>query len=183
MKFMQRNVFFGGAMLLLILTSCSSLTPFSQDLYDKNGWSISELKKIQFYLSEDVILKRIMTRGESNITAGKIRIEDGRRIEEIRIPANTPGVLLFTPRENRFAVSFEAAQGDDLYLMFGPNPKLKDRYALLASEWSRNEGKVHYNGNQYEVDARSALATLMVDMKRTGTTEYSGRKVGGRRVE
>jgi hypothetical protein len=180
---MRLNLLFGGAIMMFLISSCSSLTPFSQDLYDKQGWTVSELKKIQFYLSEDVILKREMTRGESNITAGKIRIEDGRRIEEIRIPANTPGVLLFMPREKRFAVSFEAAQGDDLYLMFGPNPKLKDRYALLASEWSRNEGKVHYNGNPNDVDPRSALAKSMVDLKKTGTTEYSGSKVSGRNVE
>jgi len=180
---MQRNLFFGGAMMILLMTSCNSLTPFSQDLYDKHAWTVSDLKKIQFYLSEDVILKRMMTRGESNITSGKIRVEDGRRIEEIRIPANTPGILLFTPRENRFAVSFEAAHGDDLYLMFGPNPKMRDRYALLANEWSRNEGKVHYNGNLYDVDARSAFATLMVDLKKTGTTEYSARRVEGRRIE
>ena len=180
---MQRTFLFGTVLMFLLITSCSSLTPFSQDLYDKHGWTVSELKKIQFYLSEDVILKRVMTRGESNITAGKIRIEDGRRIEEIRIPANTPGVLLFMPRENRFAVSFEAAQGDDLYLMFGPNPKLHDRYALLASEWSRNEGRVHYNGNLFDVDSRSAFATLMVDLKKTGTTEYSARRVEGRRID
>lgn len=178
------RLLFGGAVLLVLLSSCSArLTPFTQDLYEKNGWSTSELKKIQFYLSEDVVLRRMMTKGESNITAGKIVIEDGRRIEEIHIPTNTPGVLIFVPRENRFAVSFEAAQGDDLYLMFGPNPKMHDRYALLASEWSRNEGKVHYNGNLYDVDTRSAFATLLVDLKKTGTTQYDAHRVEGRKVE
>jgi hypothetical protein len=180
---MQFRLLLGGALMMIILSSCSTgLTPFSQDLYEKHGWSQSELKKIQFYLSDDVILRREMTRGESNITAGKIRIEDGRRIEEVVLQSGTPGVLLFMPRENRFAVSFET-QDNDLYLMFGPNPKMRNQYALLAKEWARDHGKVHYNGNLYDVDARSGFATLMVDLKKTGSTQYSSRRAGGRKVD
>lgn len=177
------RILFASAVLSTLLASCApTLTPFTQELYDKHRWTDSELKKIQFYLSEDVLLKRQMSSGESHITGGKIRIEDGRRIEEIRIPSGTPGVLLFKPKEKRFAVSFES-NDDDLYLMFGPNPKLKNRYALLAKEWDDEQGKIHYNGNLYDVDAKSALAALMVDMKKTGTTEYDSRKAEGRRVE
>lgn len=177
------RILFASAVLSTLLASCSpQLTPFTQELYDKHRWTDSELKKIQFYLSEDVLLTRQMTSGESHITGGKIRIENGRRIEEIRIPSGTPGVLLFKPKEKRFAVSFES-NDDDLYLMFGPNPKLKNRYALLAKEWDDEQGKIHYNGNLYDVDAKSALAALMVDMKKTGTTEYNSRRAEGRRVE
>ena len=180
---MYFKILFVGAMFSALLISCSaSLTPFTQDLYDKHRWTESELKKIQFYLSEDVLLTRQMTSGESHITGGKIRIENGRRIEEIRIPAYTPGVLLFMPREKRFAVSFES-QDNDLYLMFGPNPKMRNRYALLAKEWEGDQGKVHYNGNLYDVDTRSAFASLMVDLKKTWTTEYNSRRAEGRRVE
>jgi hypothetical protein len=180
---MQVRILLAGAVLAVIMSSCSArLTPFTQDLYEKERWSESELKKIQFYLSEDVILSRQMVKGESQITAGKIRIENGRRIEEIRIPTGTPGVLLFMPREKRFAVSFEA-HDDDLYLMFGPNPKMHNRYALLAREWDRDQGRVHYNGNLYDVDSRSAFASLMVDLKKTGTTEYNSHRAEGRRVE
>jgi hypothetical protein len=180
---MQLRFFLFSAVIMAVASSCSpSLTPFTQDLYDKHRWTDSELKKIQFYLSEDVLLSRQMTSGESHITEGKIRIENGRRIEEIRIPAGTPGVLLFKPKEKRFAISFES-HDDDLYLMFGPNPKLRNRYALLAKEWDADQGKVHYNGNLYDVDTRSALASLMVDLKKTGTTEYDSRRAEGRRVQ
>ncbi len=180
---MQLRFLLAGTVLSVLLSSCSArLTPFTQDLYEKEGWTQSELKKIQFYLSEDVVLTRQMVKGESQITEGKIRIVDGRRVEEIRIPSGTPGVLLFMPRENRFAVSFEA-HDDDLYLMFGPNPKMRNRYALLAREWDRDQGRVHYNGNLYDVDSRSAFATLLVDLKKTGSTEYKSHKAEGRRVE
>jgi hypothetical protein len=54
---------------------------------------------------------------------------------------------------------------------------------LLAKEWEGEQGQVHYNGNLYDVDTRSAFASLMVDLKKTGTTEYDSRKAEGRRVE
>lgn len=173
----------GIVLVLFLLCSCSArLTPFTQELYDKHRWSDSELQHIQFYLSEDVILRRQLSRGESHITKGKIVLDDGRRIEEIRIPAYTPGVLLFKPREDRFAVSFESG-GEDLYLMFGPNPKNRNRYALLAREWEGNQGKVSYNGNVYDVDARSGLASLMVDLRRKGKLQHQTRNVQGRRIQ
>jgi hypothetical protein len=60
---------------------------------------------------------------------------------------------------------------------------MRNRYALLARDWEGERGKVHYNGNLYDVDTRSAFAALMVDMKKTGTTEYDSRRAEGRRVE
>ena len=73
---------------------------------------------------------------------------DGRKVEEILIKEGTPGILIFQPKENRFAVSFDAS-GDDSFLMFGPNPKVGNRYVMLASDWNRKTGKVTYEGKQY----------------------------------
>ena len=84
---------------LIILSSCSSrLTPFTQDLYEENGWTDSDLKKIQFYLSEDIILRRVVTKGSSSITSGKIKIVNGQKIEETKIRKGTPGVFLVSPK-------------------------------------------------------------------------------------
>ena len=41
---------------LVVFSSCGpKLTPFTQDLYDENGWTDDDLERIQFYLSEDII--------------------------------------------------------------------------------------------------------------------------------
>ncbi|MDX1476704.1 MAG: hypothetical protein R3301_03325 [Saprospiraceae bacterium] len=173
-----------GILLIAVVTlaSCSArLSPFTQEIYDRAGLSENELTQIQFYLSEDIVLRRGITAGETVVKEGKIRMVDGRRVEEVRIPRGTPGVLLFTPRENRFAISFEEGD-DDAYLMFGPNPKIDDRYALLAREWKRNRGKVSYKGRLYDVDATSAYSVLLVDLKRVGQTEYRSHRASGRKV-
>jgi hypothetical protein len=171
-----------GLILILGLGACSpTLTPFTQRLYDEYDWTESELKRIQFYVSDPIMLRRQLTGGKSEIISGEIKVIDGREVEEIVIPRNTPGVLLFMPRENRFAISFEA-EGDDRYLIFGPNPKAGNRYALLASEWRRRSGVVTYEGRKFEVGSSSAFASLMVDLKKIRKISVKSRTARGRKV-
>jgi hypothetical protein len=168
---------------ITIVSGCTPrLSPFTQELYERSDWDEKHLKQIQFYLSEDIVLTRQVTKGESEIFEGKIKIVNGKRVEEIIIREGTPGVYLFSPKANRFAVSFEEGK-DDLYLMFGPNPKFGNRYALLAKEWDRTSGKVRYHGKLYNVRASSAFASLMVDLRRLGETEYNSRSASGRTVK
>lgn len=167
---------------LFILSSCSkSLTPFSQRLYEEYNWSDTELKKIQFYLSDDIVLRRSVGSNETAISNGKIRIVDGKKVEEVIFRKGTPGVYVFSPRDNRFGISFES--DDDGYLMFGPNPKQSERYVLLAKEWDRSKGKVTYKNNTYNTSSRSAYTTLMVDLNKANKTKYQSTTVGGRKVK
>lgn len=166
----------------LFLASCSPrLTPFTQSLYEESNWTKADLKKIQFYLSEDIKLKRSLSGGTSEIINGKIKIENGREIEEVIIPKMTPGVFVFSPKEKRFAISFE--DSDARFLMFGPNPRRSNRYVLLASEWKGRTGKVKYDDKTWRVDADDAIANLLVDLKKIRKTTVSSRTAGGRKID
>ena len=167
---------------LIFLSSCSpTLTPFSQRLYDRYDWSDGELSKIQFYLSDDIILQRVLGSQESKINEGRIRIIDGVEVEEVIFKKGTPGVFVFSPKQNRFGISFE--DNDESYLMFGPNPKKGERYVLLAKEWQRERGKVTYKGKIYETSRNSSFATLMVDLKKAEKNRYRSKTVSGRTIE
>ena len=168
---------------LLFLGACSpSLSPFSQHLIEQNGWSEEDLKQIQFYLSNDIVLRRDYTRGSSQIIAGEIKVVNGRQIEQVTIPKGTPGVLLFQPKSDRMAISFEAG-ADSRYLMFGSNPNKGKRYVLLASEWKNRRGKVKYDDRTYYTNTESALATLLVDLKKSGKIRVKSRSVKGRKID
>jgi hypothetical protein len=162
--------------------SCSpTLTPFTRNLYDKNNWSDSDLKRIQFYLSDDLIIYRNIEEGSSQINGGEIKMVDGRKTEQIKFKSGTPGIFLSRPKEDHFAVSFE--DGDDTrYLMFGPNPKRNGEYTLLASEWNRKSGKVTYAGEKFNTSSYE-IPQLMVNMKYKNSRTVENRKAGGRRVE
>jgi hypothetical protein len=165
------------------LTSCSPrYSYFTKDLYEKEKWSQDEMMRIQFYVSRDIVLSRSLNAGETSITAGKIILKNGQRTEQVLIKQGTPGVMVLMPKEDRFAISFED-NSNDHYLMFGPNPKNDDRFALLAQDWSRENGRVHYGGQLYTVESTSAYASLMVDLRRVGQSQYESRKVVGRTVK
>ncbi len=133
--------------LIFVLSSCSTrLSYFTQDLYAEYNWTDNDWKKIQFYISNDIFLRRELSGVASEINSGKIRVENGRWIEEVIIPKRTPSAFIFSPKTERFAVSFD--EGNDIrYPIFGPNPKFNDRYVLLASERQKGGGKAGLIGS------------------------------------
>ncbi|MEM1325485.1 MAG: hypothetical protein AAGI23_06000 [Bacteroidota bacterium] len=178
---MQKSLF-GLLLATFLLGACNpNLTPFTQRLYEENEWSEAELKRIQFYLSEDIVLRRVSESSRSRIENGEIKVVSGGDQERVVIRRGTPGVLAFSPKSNRLAISFE--DSDDAYLMFGPNPKASNRYLVLASEWKKRSGIVTYNGKRYRIDSDDAYATLMVDLKKVRRVNTKSRTAGGRRVD
>ncbi len=180
---MKKTVFvFSLFVVLAALSGCARYTPFTQRLYEEYRWTEPELKRIQFYLSSDIVLRRELGNSNVSISSGTIRVRDGRRVEEIVIRQGTPGVFLFSPKADRMAISFEDGK-NNRFLMFGPNPRQGNRYALLGAEWDRQGGAVTYDGQQYQVDANGAFSHLLVNLKRARNVEVNSRVAGGRRVK
>ena len=178
---MQKISLLAAVLLIIGLSSCSrSLTSFTEKLYDEQRWSDSELEKIQFYLSDDIILRRDAGSSQSRLDEGQIQIIDGRRVEQVRFKKGTPGVFVFSPGKDKFAISFE--DNNDKYLMFGPSDKWSGRFVLLAKEWKRNRGKISYDGKIWNTSSESAYTALMVDLKKASKTKYKSKSVKGRKI-
>ena len=171
-----------SVLFMLLFSSCGPrLSPLTQRLVDDQNWSENELRKIQFYLSEDLVLTREIRNGVSEIRNGQVKVIDGREVEQVLFRRNTPGVFVFAPKTQRMAVSFEG--GDEEYLVFGPNPKAGNRYVLLASDWDRNFGTVTYDGRKWRVSSSDAFASLMIPLKKLRKQDVNGKVVGGRRLK
>lgn len=178
----MKYLFFSFAFITLF-TSCSpKLTPMTEAMVDEMDWSSAEFERIQFYLSDDIVLRREARSGDASIREGKIRVINGRKIEEIIFEKGTPGVFVFSPNDENVAISFEDG-GQSRYLMFGPSPKFNDRYVLLAKDWDRRSGKITYDGQVYNTTSESAFASLMVDLKHARQSTVKSRRVKGRTVE
>lgn len=172
------------AVMALMLSSCGpKLSPFTQRLYEDQRWNESDLERIQFYLSEDLVLIRELRDGRSEIENGQVKIIDGREVEQIVFKRNTPGVFVFSPKADRLAISFESS--DENFLIFGPNPRVGNRYTLRGGSWDRRAryGTVQYAGREWKVSTNDALASIMVPLKRLRNRDVNGRVVGGRRVD
>lgn len=165
---------------LVFLSSCSSLTPFTQDIYSDLGISDDEIKSVQFYLSQDIVLYKTLNTDEARIEDGKIKLKQKHKSKEILIAKGTPGVIVFMPKQNRFAVSFD--NDDDKYLIFGPNERLDDRYTLLGKEWDDGYGEVTYGGETYTTSTRNAVASLMVNVNKMQNYTVKRKQASGRKI-
>lgn len=181
---MRKSALFIALLALISLASCSPrLSPFTRNVYEKANLSDEALKKVQFYLSDDLILTRdIEETGEAQVLGGKIKLENGRKVEIVRFDRGTPGVFLFRPEDDHFAIAFES--GDDTrYLVFGPNPKMEGRYVLLASEWKNRRGTVTYSGQKFRTNEDAFHLNLIVNLKRIRTDEVEARRAKGRKID
>ena len=169
------------AVATFFLTGCGpKLSPLTQRLIDEQNWSDNELQRIQFYLSEDLVLTRELRDGKSEIRNGQVKIVNGREVEQVVFKRNTPGVFVFSPKTDRIAVSFDDT--DEEFLVFGPNPRAGNRYVLLASEWNRNSGQVTYDGRKWRVSSSDAFASLMIPLRKLQQQNVNGKVARGRRV-
>jgi hypothetical protein len=168
---------------IVFFASCTpQLTVFDQELYESQNWSENDLKRIQFYLSEDLTIYRYLDEESStSISDGQIKIVDGRKTEQIYFPQGTPGVFLFKPKEENFAISFET-KGNTHYLTFGPNARYGGQYMLLASEWERKTGKITYAGKRFYTSSEE-IPKLMVDLRKENRNSTQSRTAGGRTVK
>lgn len=168
------------ALLVVVLGSCSSLRPFTNNLKTTYNWQADELKKIQYYLSDDILLQRKLKNDNTEIVSGKVKTVNGEKIEEVVFKKGTPGVLVFSPVDNRMGIAFE--DGDGRYLMFVPNPDRQGKYVLAAADWKNNVGKVNYDGRVFYCTPESGRAFLEIDMKNIAKIEKDTRKASGRKV-
>ena len=79
--------------LITLLASCKNLVPFTDAMKKQHNWSNEQVKRIQFYVSRDIVLHRELTNGSTEIVGGKIKTIRGKKVDEILIQAGTKGVV------------------------------------------------------------------------------------------
>ena len=153
-----------AALLTILATSCGpELVPFTTDLEFETGLTKAQLKHVQFFTSNTIILYREVNNNTTQVIKGDIKMMNGKQVEQIVIPPNTPGVVI-DGNDNRLGVSFE--KGSDRYLVFGKNPLHSNAYTPLAKDWKNNVGTVQYGGKPFKINSESAASFLIVNTKR-----------------
>lgn len=177
------------ALLSLTLSSCGpSRIYFTVDTklrLDKAGIG---LQKVQFYPSADIVLVRQISTEEVDVVKGKVKIEGGRKVEEIIIPAGTPGICEFND-ERSMRVSFD--QGDGKLLVFqverrDGNVVPGSYFKIAAKEWitlnsGGRVGTIDYNGKVFTM-VRGQDTRLMIDKSVISKTERNTSVAKGRKV-
>ena len=177
-----------GLFLTLGITSCGvSKSYFTVDVRNRVEKQSITIDKLQFYVDRDVELRRELTIGETEVTSGTVKLENGKNIHIIILKKNTPGVCTKI-NENSMEVSFEMGDGKNLVFGVPKDAEANTVYGLEALKWvnegSKNElGKIKYDGKIYFIQPNGVGARLMIRKSVANKLEIEKSTMHGRKVE
>lgn len=179
--------------LMIIATSCK--VTFTRDLRSQIEAQGLNPKKIQYYNSQAIVLKRVLSTSETKVASGEVRLENGMNVEQIEIKKNTPGILDSVSGDLMY-IRFE--QGANRYLVFKDNAY--GEYELKADKWDPktvgtqttggyaqffelNKGEVSYEGKKYYTNTTINKPKLKIKKKETSKVAVKRRKATGVKVQ
>lgn len=144
------------------LGGCMSYrVPFTRDIRTQYELKSEDLKKLQFYVSGDIILQREFLREEGEVSPShKLVAKEAGLLEQVIVRDRTPGIATEVG-DTYIAVSFEPGES----LVFGSSPTDKDpdrKYKLSAKRWVDGNGEILYGGKTFYAVGWSRAAYLEV---------------------
>ncbi|HVW62723.1 MAG TPA: hypothetical protein VHC48_21880 [Puia sp.] len=172
------------------MTGCSSskvsranLVPFTKDLRQKLERENIDLKQVQFYIDQKLVLDRNLGDQKVAVTSGVVKLENGKYINQVIIPAFTPGVCE-NAEGDKLMISFEKGNNN---LPFGPGSGYTfNEYSLYGTEWRNGTTAVTYDSNKFRARCGTcqdvASVTLLVRKSVMDKVERKSRTLKGRTV-
>jgi hypothetical protein len=148
----------------------------------------NQIRRIQYYLSDDLTLTRVISEDKSEVSAGKVIVRNGRIVEELIISKDTPGELmevssffLYSGEVEGLGICFEEDNENlDKILFFIPDEESDERYDLMFIDDEDN--KVLCGDVEYEASYGEEIPHLMSDIDSQDTSKVESRRATGRVV-
>lgn len=173
--------YLGLILLFLTFQACApARVPFTQQLREKYELKPEELKSIQFYTSNDLVLRRGENKNSKETENGELKLLKDGLLEEIVIKAGTPCLIEEVVDGNRVKVSFE--DGVNKYLVFGSINNRDGYYTLLATEWVGGKGKMNYGEQMYMSNSGSKDLFLTLRVKSLQKFKTDQKVVKGKKI-
>ena len=83
----------------LVLTACAKPPPpakrvaFSEAVRERHSLSDSQVRRLQYYLSHQMVLERVAAGGTRHVERGRLIVRGDRTIQQVVIEAGTPGLI------------------------------------------------------------------------------------------
>jgi hypothetical protein len=177
---MKTAMFFAVA-TAMFLSSCSEKIYFTQSIRDQYKLTPEEMKGIQFYLSDEIVLRKgEVSENEKSTEDGKLIVQSGRSIDQITFKSDTKGGVEQVFDNKGVTVSFEEGAGN--YLVFSSSRNRNGLYTLQAITWEDGRGKVNYGDAIWYAAKGSENAALMFKMKSIRKLRVNEKVAKGRSV-
>jgi len=167
----------------LIVSSCNKKIYLTADIRNIIEAKNNDLKKLQYYIDNDVVLKRYINSDTARVIGGNIMFQNGIYLETVTLKANTKGVCTAV-YPNSLNVAFE--MGNDKSITFAI-PKFIDNfhvYQMLNEDKYGNETTaIRYDGLDYNLVVKHGyLPRLMIRKRLLEKEDRVDRTMKGRKV-
>ena len=189
MKTILSSVLITG--LIGILSGCSSsrkmsrdYVPFTSQLKHRLERDSIDIKKVQFYIDQKLILSRYLDDEKAQVTSGKVRLENGKYINEVIVPPFTPGVCEDIQNGN-LMISFEKGSSD---MGFGlGSGYTANTYVLYGYDWRNGTAVVNFDNKKFRVRCATctdvAMTRLLIKKNVVDKVEKKTHVLSGNKVE
>lgn len=158
----------------------TSFIAFTKSLKDRLDHDHIDITKVQFYIDQKLTLRRVMGSEKGTVKSGIIIFDNGQYINEIVIPAYTPGIC-------------ERISGDALKVSFDAPGKTiefaalynNNNFILVGSNWHNGTVDINYDNNTYQVSCVCGSATdarLVVRRNQAFKKDNNAHVVAGRKL-
>lgn len=176
--------------IAFFLFSCSSsrkaanFVPFTVGLKQRLERDSVDLKQVQFYVDQKIILSRYLGSQKAEVNSGVVKFENGQYINEVIVPSFTPG-LMEDVVNGRLMISFEKGNNN---IAFGVGSGYTaNNYVIYGTDWKNGTTAVTFDSNKFRArcgtcsDVASAMLVVRkseIDKMQKKTRTVKGRKIG-----
>jgi hypothetical protein len=157
--------------------------PFTRDLYNILRAKNIDVRKVQFFIDQQLILSRYYDINKADVVSGVIKFANGRYIDEIIIPALTPGVC-DTVEADGLKINFERGNND---FKFINNKYSPDFFIFSGINWKDGSCDVYYNKMIFRATCGTCSSAsdikLVVRQSDIDNTKKNTKTLMGRKVE
>jgi hypothetical protein len=177
---MKSLVFF--TLIVIGLSSCGVKVPLTQAIKEEYNLTEQNMKKVQFFVSSEIILQRSSKKGSSGTTSdGTLVSQSANEQNRIIILPRTKCVFESYGDGKEVLIRFEVGAGK--YITFATRPNMDNGKLYLQAKWEQGKGgKIEYGNEEYYATPESGNAFLMVKIKKSQKTKRSDRVVKGMKV-
>jgi hypothetical protein len=160
-----------------------SMIPFTRELYNRLRVSNQDIRKLQFFIDQTVILSRGLSQDKLFIENGKVVNQSGVNENRIELPALTPGVIDAIEPDG-LRVAFEGGGNN---LKFINNKYSPEFFIFTGANWENGTAEVPYRGTTYRASCATCSsvseARLVVRQKDIMTGSTNVNVIGGKTIK
>ena len=160
--------------------------PFTKELYNILKASNIDVRKVQFYVDQQIVLSRNLTQGKTEVINGVIKFSNGNYVDEVIIQQHTPCVVDSVDYDG-FRVSFGGGASNWFKFINSRQSTYPNNYVCSGTNWKDGSADLLYNKLVYRGSCGTcgSLADVRLEVKQSEfdnstrkTTVLPGIRVG-----